>query len=230
VVANNIRNFLNLLPKLHTHQKFIYASTIAVYNSGGKESLTEDHPLITMPANSYEFSKLECDKAMQLFPQIEYYGLRLATLSGVADNWRSDLMVNAMTDTAIHTDEVKVFNPQNNKPILYIQDLCRAIERIIDSSVDNRGFYNLASYNDITEEIAEAVVSVTNSKLTVIDSHAMTANGLPATAYDFIVSTKKFEETFNFKFEGNTENITKEIVTKIERLHASKRIDGKKYV
>jgi nucleoside-diphosphate-sugar epimerase len=230
VVTNNIQNFLTLLPKLHPHQKFIYASTIAVYQSGQKEMLTEDHPLLITPSNSYEFSKVECDKAMQLFPEIEYYGLRLATLSGIADNWRSDLMVNAMTDNALKTDEVKVFNPHNSKPILYIQDLCRAIKAIIDSRTDNRGFYNLTSYNDITEDIAEAVVSVTNSKLTVLDSDAMAANGLPATAYDFVISTKKFEEVFGFKFAGSTERITQEIVDKIELVHATKRIEGKKYL
>lgn len=229
VTANNIRNFLELLPKLHPWQKFIYASTIAVYQSGKRETLTEDHPLVVTPSNSYEFSKLECDRAVQLFPDLEYYGLRLATLSGISPNWRSDLMVNAMTDNAVKTSEVKVFNPDNNKPILYIRDLCRAIQTIIDNPANNKGFYNLASYNGITEEIAEAVVSVTNSKLTVLDSNAMQASGLPTTAYDFIISSKKFEETFNFKFEGETEGITKEIVDQIAIVHASKRIDGKDY-
>jgi nucleoside-diphosphate-sugar epimerase len=229
VYQNNVVNFATLLPKLSDHQKFIYASTIAIYQGGRQEELTEDHPLIITPSNSYEFSKWECDRLVQMYPNIEYYGLRLATLSGVSDNWRSDLMVNAMTDTGLNQGEVRVFNPENRKPILYLQDLCKAVEAIIECPKDKRGFYNLASYNGITEQIAEVVADLTDSKLTVLGNTAMKQAGLPNTSYDFAISSRKFEQEFNFKFAGSTEQITKEITDKINNIHHGKRIDGIEY-
>jgi nucleoside-diphosphate-sugar epimerase len=228
VFNNNIANFTNLLPKLREGQKFIYASSITVYQ-GITGEVDEEAKIIQPATNTYDFSKQDCDRIMALYPQVEFYGLRLATVCGVSDNWRSDIMVNAMTDTAMLSSEVKLFNPRNSKPILYIRDLCRAVEKIITTPKDNRGFYNLASFNGITEEIAEIVADVTNSKLRVLSTTEMTGNSLPTSAYDITVSTKKFEEIFNFKFFGTTERITEEIVKQIDKVHKSKRILGIEY-
>lgn len=228
VFNNNIANFTNLLPKLQWGQKFIYASSITVYQ-GIDGEVDEDVRIIQPATNTYDFSKQDCDRIMQLYPMMEFYGLRLATVCGISENWRNDIMVNAMTDTAITSSEVKLFNPMNSKPILYIGDLCRAIETIINNKKDQRGFYNLASFNGITEEIAEIVADVTNSKLRLLSDKEMYTSNLPTSAYDLRVSTKKFEETFDFEFEGTTEQITDEIVQKIQKVHKSKRIEGKKY-
>jgi nucleoside-diphosphate-sugar epimerase len=228
-ISNNVTNFATLLPKLRPGQKFIYASSITVY-AGMSGELNEERPLINVAQNSYDFSKQDCDRIMLMYPEIEYYGLRLATVCGVSNNWRSDIMVNAMTQSALLNDEVKVFNPSAKKPILHIEDLCRAIDYIIYNPQDNRGFYNLASYNGVTEEIAKVVADTLNTRLTVLSSAGMVHAGLPATAYDLYVSSKKFEETFNFKFLGSTTAITWEISKNIIKVHPTKRIECIKYV
>jgi nucleoside-diphosphate-sugar epimerase len=229
VFQNNVANFTHLLPKLKEHQKFIYASSITVYQ-GQQGEMEEDSHIYLAPSNSYDFSKQDCDRMMAMYPWVQFYGLRLATVCGASENFRNDIMVNAMTDSAVVTSEIKLFNPKNSKPILYMGDLVRAIETIIDSPLDNRGFYNLASYNGITSDIAEAVASVTNSNLKLISASEMQNSALPATAYDISVSTRKFEDTFGFKFYGTTESITAEIVSHMESLHKSKRVTGIRYV
>jgi nucleoside-diphosphate-sugar epimerase len=228
-ISNNVTNFASILPKLRSGQKFIYASSITVY-AGLDGELDENRPLIAPPTNSYDFSKQDCDRIMLLYPDVEFYGLRLATVCGISENWRSDIMVNAMTANAIKTNEIKVFNSQAHKPILHIYDLLRALQYILHSEKDHRGFYNLASYNGITEEIAQIVADVTNSKLITLSKDQMVAAGLPTTGYDLTVSTKKFEQTFDFKFRGTTSDITTMIVNNIDKVHATKRVDGIKYV
>lgn len=225
---NNVANFTHLLPKLREGQKFIYASSITVYQGLEGES-DEERKIFLPPTNSYDFSKQDCDRIIQLYPQIEFYGLRLATVCGTSDNWRCDIMVNAMTQGAVFGGEIKLFNPHNHKPILYLGDLVRAIKTIIDCPQDHRGFYNLASYNGITEDIAEAVANTTNCNIRRYSEAEMHGSLLPTTAYDIQVSTKKFEQTFGFKFEGTTEHIASEILEKIDKMHPTKRVHGIKY-
>lgn len=227
---NNVDNFVALLMKMKQGQKFIYAGSSSVYNGIPDDNVTEDYLLLN-PSNTYDMTKQDLDRYISLFPHIEFYGLRFATVNGVSSNLRTDIMINAMVETAIKEREVKLFNENIRRPILYIDDLVKAIISIINEVNDKRGVYNLSSFNSTAGMIAEGVarvVGVNLRRVQQVDVERVLNSKLP-TAYDFSISSKKFEETFNFKFNGTVESIASQVMNNFEKTNSGKRIKAVKY-
>lgn len=195
---NNVVKLMHLTKKLKK-QKLIYASSSCVYVE------SEDRPKIetelSQPTDGLTLSKTTLDNLMPLL-DVEYYGLRFGSVNGWAPNMRTDLMINSMTVSALKNKEVNVFNAYAHRPIVSTGDICRAVEAII-SGEDRRGIYNVASFNLNIGEIGKRVADYLQVPL--VDK------GVSST-YDFTVSSKKFEDTFNFKFESTVETIVDSIV------------------
>lgn len=229
---NNVRNFVNLMHKLRPGQKFIYAGSSSVYNGIPDDNVTEDYKLLA-PSNIYDLTKQDIDLyASVSFPHIESYGLRFATVNGSSQNLRTDIMINAMVETALIEKEVKLFNPTIRRPILHIRDLCRAFQAIIDCPDDRRGVYNLSSFNGTSGMIAEGVADTLGVNLAVYEQgkiEQVVGSKLPP-AYDFSVSAEKFCKTFNFQFEGDISKIVEELANTYERVTTGKRIRPVNYV
>ena len=94
---NNVRNFATLLKKLNG-TKFIYASSSSVYGNTTQDEIDEEF-LDFSPINFYDMAKLHIDHLAKL-SDTEYYGLRFGTVNGPAPHIRTDVMINAMTNTA----------------------------------------------------------------------------------------------------------------------------------
>lgn len=196
---NNVVKFYTLIKKLNK-QKFIYASSSCVYVSSDNSEKIETDQL--EPIDGLTISKTTIDSLMPL-TNLEYYGLRFGSVNGYSPNLRLDLMINSMTLSAIKNKEVNVFNGHANRPILSINDLCRAVETIIDCNEDKRGIYNVASFNDNILEIGKKISNFVGVKLN--------DNGKNFT-YDFKISSEKFKNTFGFEFEDSVESIAKSIL------------------
>jgi nucleoside-diphosphate-sugar epimerase len=134
--------------------------------------------------------------------EVEYYGLRFGSVNGWSPNMRTDLMINSMTLSALKNKEVNVFNAHAHRPIVSIHDLCRAVHNIVFSTSDDRGIYNVASFNLNIGEIGKRVASHLNVPL--VDKGT-------SVTYDFMVSSEKFEQTFDFKFESTVESVVNSI-------------------
>ena len=208
---NNVLNFVNLTKKLTT-QKFIYASSASVYGNTSASEIAEDNVNFS-PINYYDMTKLHIDHIMHLSP-LDFYGLRFGTVNGPAPNIRTDVMINAMVNTAMQKGEIHVFNADTRRSILGINDLCRAVETIIkDNKKSNRGVFNTASFTNTAGEIAEAVGKHANVPVIDKDPPSVVFNEkLQNKTYDFGISTSKFENTFNFKFTDTLDSITQEMV------------------
>jgi nucleoside-diphosphate-sugar epimerase len=213
---NNVQYFVELLSKISKNQKFIYASSSSVYGNVNRNIVTEECDEY-VAGSFYDLSKAEIDYYAKLFDEVNYYGLRFGTVNGFSPNTRNDVMINAMVSSAIVNKEIKVFNPMIRRPILYINDLCRAVETIIlEGNHSNRGLYNLASFNSTADIIGRKTSEVFDDvKLSVIDRDPTPEENinkkLNSKVYDFAISSDKFISTFNFKFEGTIKDIALEL-------------------
>ena len=210
---NNVDNFINLVNKLDKTTKFIYASSSSVY--GRCTSIADETYDNFIPYNNYDVTKHVIDLYIQRY-DIEYYGLRFGTVNGYAPILRNDVMINAMYCSGKTNGEIKLYNKGIHRPILGINDLCRSIESIIESNTDNRGMYNLASFNKTSGEIAYEVGELINIPVveyTVDPTTEITNSKLQTVCYDFKIDTTKFEKTFDFKFEDTIESIVNELLT-----------------
>lgn len=213
---NNVVKFVKILHKINNKQKFIYASSSCVYDSKNGEIVDETCNNF-IPLSYYDISKKVIDYYAEL-SNVEFYGLRFGSVNGLVDSsliMRDDIIINSMTKNAIQDSIVNAVNPEIHRAILGISDLCRAIQSIIDGG-DNRGIYNLASFNSTVGDIANFIGSKYNAKINTINSEAQKL-------YDFQVSSNKFSNTYNFQFNDSLDSITDSIYRNIKNVKFVRR-------
>mmetsp|Transcript_16386 Transcript_16386/g.39282 ORF Transcript_16386/g.39282 Transcript_16386/m.39282 type:complete len:305 (+) Transcript_16386:1348-2262(+) len=164
--------------------------------------------------NYYDLSKWVIDLYSNL-AKVEAYGLRFGTVCGASPNLRTDVMLNAMTSDALQRKEVRLYVEHIRRPVLGILDLCRAVNTIIVSPTDNRGLYNICSFNGTVREYGDAVGAALKVPVNVYSAgqvENMTNVKLQSKHYDFAISPAHFEETFNFKFQDTVPSVIDELV------------------
>lgn len=209
---NNVNNFIHLVNKLNKNTKFIYASSSSVY--GKCTTVADENYMDFTPYNNYDITKHIIDIYVQRF-DIEYYGLRFGTVNGYSPIVRNDVMINSMFSNAKLNNEIKLYIKHIMRPILGMSDLISSIETIIESNKDNRGIYNLASFNKTAEDIAYSVGNRLNVKVSEYNmnpNEEIINSKLQTVCYDFKISTEKFEKTFDFKFSESIESIVDSLI------------------
>ena len=229
-LKNNVVNFVELLEKISDDQVLIYASSSSVYGDTKDKEVTEEYESFR-PNNYYDLSKHEADSYAQLSKKC-FFSLRFGTVNGYSPNLRNDIMINAMTYNAIENKKIFCFNPEINRPILGISDLCRAIEVILEKGThQNKGVYNLASFNSDVRTIAKTVSDLTNSDLEVVETppQHVTNVKLQSKAYDFLINSDKFSEVFDFKFHETINTIVSSLIENYKNMNKGNRTDAKIY-
>jgi nucleoside-diphosphate-sugar epimerase len=197
---NNVVNFKKLLDNLRDDQRLIYASSASVYNgikSHPDENCSEFHPM-----NMYDLSKYTIDQ-LAILANKHTYGLRFCTVNGFSPVLRVDLMLNKMAEDAKSKGVVTIKNKDLTRPLLGMQDLCRGIKAIVDSTEDKRGIYNFCSLNGNTVgDYAKAIVREFGGKIEDLGDEPH---------YVYGADTTKFEKAYNFKFEETLESIVESL-------------------
>jgi nucleoside-diphosphate-sugar epimerase len=215
---NNVHNFARMLQRINK-QLVIYASSSSVYGNHPKPLATETDGL-HRPVNAYDCTKQIIDQ-LALTSNKNCVGLRFGTVCGPSANFRKDVMINAMTHNAIRNKQVQVFNGNTRRSILCIDDLCSAVETILNRWVSNdevsasphSGVFNIASFHSTSLSIGETVAAVVGVPLTNADVVDSFNEKMCQTTYDFHVDTTAFCEQYNFAFQGTCESITQNIVS-----------------
>ena len=225
---NNVVNFVNLLSKLNNTQKLIYASSSSVYGNVSVQDVNEEY-MDYKPVGYYDLTKKEIDLYARL-SNIEYYGLRFGTVCGASPNWRNDIMLNAMYDKYMQNKEILLFNKAVWRPILGMNDLTSAIIKIIESKTDNRGLYNLASFNLTAENIAYSMGEFLSCPVRVIENTQEIINTkLQSNSYNYTINCDKFSSTFNFSFGEDIKSIVESLKSNCDSCMRSNRSDIKPY-
>jgi len=220
---NNVEYFVNLLTKIQNHQKFIYASSSSVYGNVNRNIVNENCEEY-VAGSFYDLSKAEIDYYAKIFDKVNYYGLRFGTVNGYSPNLRTDIMINAMSNSALKNNCIKVFNPMVRRPILWLNDLCRAIETIIlQGEYSKRGVYNLASFNSTVDIIGRKTAEIFNNvELQITDTEPSKEEielnkKLHSKVYDFAISSDKFITNFDFQFNGTINIIAEELKNNLSK-------------
>lgn len=210
---NNVDNFTWLLDRIKPEQKLIYASSSSVYSNPGAVKLDETYTGYE-PTNFYDLSKIVIDNYATIKGQWPYqiFGLRFGTVNGYSPNLRSDIMINAMVCSYLRRKFIEVSNPHIYRPILWLKDLCWAMECIIqDGNSDNSGIYNLCSLNASVATIGRRVKEILGSDCDIV------YGGSVGTPYNFQITCSKFCSEFGFNFNGSIDGIVNELLSAPER-------------
>jgi len=212
---NNVTNFTDLLSKVSRQQTVIYASSASVYGNSLPGEWHNEYIKKFIPVNNYDITKYTLDLEAQIAIGNGYkvIGLRFGTVNGWSPNLRTDVMINAMYDTAMSQGKITVFNKHINRALLGIEDLCRGICHCIERP--EAGIYNMASFNTTVEYIASTVAEELGVPL--IDQ------GTTANAYDFGLDTTLFQEKFGFTFTETPSTIVNSLKERYAESHVERR-------
>jgi nucleoside-diphosphate-sugar epimerase len=130
----------------HAVRRLVFASTCSVYGAAGDEWLDETSP--TAPVSLYAESNLESE---QLFASllagtgVELATLRFATVFGVSERMRFDLVVNLLTARAIKRGALEVHGGAQWRPQVHVDDVATALLLAADHPRAAGRTYNVGS-------------------------------------------------------------------------------------
>ena len=158
------------LAKKNGVRRFLYASSASVY--GIKEDalqVTEDLPL--EPITSYAFYKAELEKVLfrELSSSFSGVVVRPATLCGRAPRQRFDITVNTMTYEAVMLNKIFLYNAEQERPNLTVQDMVALYLQLLQTPMDtiNGEVFNVTAENYRVSEIAQIVKETVNMPVTI---------------------------------------------------------------
>lgn len=220
---NNVKNFINLIKNLNSEIKLIYASSSSVY--GKYKGIADETISEFIGHNNYDITKHIIDLYVEK-SNIEYYGLRFGTVNGYSPILRSDLMINSMYVNGMENGEINLYNKDIMRPILGMNDLIEGIKKIIECESDERGIYNMSSFNKTAGEIAYEVSNIIKRPVSEYNEDPNNQNDKTVT-YDFQIDSSKFERTFNFKFKETIKTIVSGL--QLHGFKSTKRNERKNY-
>ncbi|HEY0708087.1 MAG TPA: NAD-dependent epimerase/dehydratase family protein [Polyangia bacterium] len=140
-------------------RRFIYASSSSVYGVKAEPEVTEE--LSLEPLTDYSKFKALCEDllAAERTPGFETITVRPSTVCGYAPRLRLDLVVNILTNQAVHRGAITVFGGKQMRPNIHINDMCRAYLQLLRepaARVDGQ-IFNVGSTNHTVAELAEIV-------------------------------------------------------------------------
>jgi nucleoside-diphosphate-sugar epimerase len=121
------------LSKKYGVGKYIFASTCSVYGFQEKLISEESQP---NPLEEYAKTKLMVEKELKSLCSNQFHVtiLRFATVYGLSDRMRFDLVVNGMTLALYKTGVIKVMRPGTQvRPVVHVVDVARAIITVIEA-------------------------------------------------------------------------------------------------
>jgi UDP-glucose 4-epimerase len=232
-VKNNCLDFFNLVHKLNPKTKFIYASSGSVYGAYERTHYAlrykyQEYEPVGYPVKEYDAQKQLIDSFMlttNLHPL--WYGLRFGTVCGYSPNVRNELILNAMTKSAILNNNIIATSVKSKRAILGLNDLCRALTTILLNDKIESGIYNLSSFNTTVGDLAKNIASYV-VMLNVIESlkeedsntsnfHSSKTVGVQfsdeeTSNYSFTLDTRKFMEAADFEFKDSVGSLVKEVM------------------
>jgi nucleoside-diphosphate-sugar epimerase len=140
-------------------KRFVYASSSSVYGVKADPNVTEDLPL--EPLTDYSKFKALCENILdeEREPGFVTVTVRPSTVCGYARRLRLDLVVNILTNHAIHRGRIKVLGGDQMRPNIHIDDMVDVYRLLLesdDAKVDGRVF-NAGYENYTVRELAEIV-------------------------------------------------------------------------
>lgn len=193
--------------------RFVYASTCSVYGYTANQLLSESSDSIS-PQYPYGISKLSAERAIMNLQDDHFrpIALRKGTVGGWSPRMRFDLVVNAMTKSALTQGKVIVNNPSIWRPLVDVRDVVAAYVRSIESNLDISGVYNISEDNYTIGRLADLV------KDTLVESgHKVTIETRSVQDFrNYKVSNAKAQAELDFKPRYTPQDSVRSILKKVE--------------
>jgi nucleoside-diphosphate-sugar epimerase/CBS domain-containing protein len=201
--------------KYHQINRFIFASTCSVYGrSHDSETLLDEEDELN-PVSLYAKTKIESEQALldmsdgNFSPSI----FRMATIYGLSQRMRFDLVVNILNAKAHFEDVVPIFGGKQYRPNVHVRDAAKAYAAALEAPIKDVGgeVFNVGSneQNYKIEEIGKKISEVYPDS--DIDWHREKED-----ERSYQVDFTKIYETLEYEVEETIESASREIKEALE--------------
>ncbi len=172
VNVNGSLNLLTLSVKYNV-EKFIYASSAAVYGDNTNIPLKESYT--PKPISPYAVNKLSLEYYSNIFNEknnLDTIGLRYFNVYGPKQNPNNHYsgVISIFVNNALHDKNIKIYGDGSyTRDFVYIEDVCRANLNAVTSSPKKSNIFNISGGNIVSiKELAEMIIDITKSKSKIL--------------------------------------------------------------
>ncbi len=151
--------YIGFIAKEAGVKQLIFASSCSVYGYTHNSTFTENDPAVCN--YPYGVSKLQGEQALLSIADENFSVLcfRQGTVSGYSERMRLDLAINTMFKNALLKNEITLSNSKIWRPILGLQDLCRAYHLGLEAGLSRGNVFNICSFNATIGQLAQSVAA-----------------------------------------------------------------------
>ena len=205
-------------------KKFIYASSSSVYGLKNEKNIHENISL--EPLTEYSKYKVECELILKKYESENFttVTLRPATVCGYSPRQRLDVVVNILTNLAYNKREISVFGGKQLRPNIHIKDMVKSYLEVLkkDELKGTDNIFNVGTQNLSVQKIANLVKKNLGDDIELITSYTDDNRS-------YHVSSKKFSEFFNFKYDFNISDAINDLKIAFDQKKFSNSLTNKFY-
>ena len=191
--------------------RLVFASTCSVY--GESDSIVDETSELN-PVSLYAATKIDSERVLLASRSERFHPtiLRLGTAFGWSYRPRFDLVVNLLTAKAHFEKKVVIFNEEQWRPFVHVNDIARAFQRMLDASLAQVSgeTFNVGSehMNHRLGDVGRAIHGIASDVDVVKESNADRRN--------YRVSFEKVQTRLGFRCETSLEDGIREIYSQLE--------------
>lgn len=204
-------------------KRILFASSCSVYGHTNNKAYSETD--ITVCNYPYGISKLQGEQSLLALADENFNVMcfRQGTVCGYSPRMRLDLALNTMFKNALQKQEITLSNHKIWRPILGLQDLCRAYELGLKAELESGNVFNICSFNNTIGELAKQVASFVSTQygfnVNIVDQNIQDYR-------NYKVNMHKAEKILNYKPIQNDLDIIHNLH---EHLHLFRNFDDPGY-
>ena len=141
-------------------ERFLFASSCSVY--GATDELMDENSAV-QPVSLYGETKVSSERALLESATKKFHPviMRFATVFGLSNRPRFDLIVNLLSAKARQEGRITIFNEQQWRPFIHVRDLANAIVLLLNAplSAVSREIFNVGDnhFNLTLADVAEVI-------------------------------------------------------------------------
>ena len=212
----NNDNLMDLFKLVSQEQMFIMPTTNSAYGTGDENNFCDENTPLK-PISQYAKEKVEVEKV--LLEHKNAVSLRLATVFGVSNRMRIDLLVNDFVYRAKKDGFVVLYEPEFKRNYIHVKDVVKAFLHVMENyEIMNKNIYNvgLSNANLSKIELCEEIKRQLPNFIFPVEH-----NQKDPDQRNYLVSNAKIEAT-GYKPEVSISEGIRELIVGYESMTSSK--------
>lgn len=144
-VDTEVKYFKTFLDSLSSFEpKVFFISSCSVY--GNSEDIVNENSPVQI-TSGYSRMKIECENILLEKKNPKFKILRLSTLYGKTQPYRSDVLINGFIDDILESKKIEIYGGESKRPHLHVEDCATILSELVDKDIEepilNIGFNDL---------------------------------------------------------------------------------------